>query len=524
MTTSSLPSPTPCLAETPAGTFRGLSSGGIRTWRGIRYAEAPAGDLRWRDPVPAHDLDGVTDAVVFGRACPQQPNPAVPLGADTVMDEDCLSLNVWAPDAAAAELRPVMVWVHGGAYTFGASSQPLFDATSLATRGDVVVVTINYRLGAFGFLDLAGLVPDAGFDRNLALKDVLLALRWVKRNIAAFGGDAGRVTVFGESAGGGLVTTLLATPSADGLFHRAIAQSSPASSVYGTDRAKEVAARFTRELGLAEGAEVADALRAAAVDDIVAAGMRVYAAVPDADPGTLAFAPVVDGDLLPEAPAVVLREGRGLAVPLMIGTNKDEASLFRFMKSPLIPITDDRIAQMFANMAGDNPTIELPPFAQVQTAYEHARHRAVGLGIARDIGFRMPSLWIAEGQSRIADVWVYRFDHAAPFLRLIGLGATHATELPYLWGNLDGGPKDPTFRLGGRRTAEQISERMQSRWTAFAHGLAPDADGAPAWDRYDIGDTETPRQTLVIDRQDAVVSDLDAPLRAAWGDEVLTFR
>lgn len=362
-----------------------------------------------------------------------------------------------------------MVWVHGGAYTFGASGQPLFDATSLATRGDVIVVTINYRLGAFGFLDLAGLLPDGGFDRNLALKDVLLALRWVQRNIAAFGGDAGQVTVFGESAGGGLVTTLLATPSAEGLFHRAIAQSSPTSSVYGTDRARDVAARFVRELGITSG--TANALRAASTDDIVAAGMRVYAAVPDADPGTLAFAPVDDGDLIPEAPAVALREGGGLAVPLMIGTNKDEASLFTFMKSPLIPLTDDRIRQMFGDMATDNPTISLPPLAQVQTAYEHARHRAVGLGIARDIGFRMPSLWIAEGQSRITDVWVYRFDHAAPFLRLIGLGATHATELPYLWGNLDG-------------------ERMQSRWTAFAHGLAPDVDGAPAWDRYEAGRTD----------------------------------
>ncbi len=238
------------------------------------------------------------------------------------------------------------------------------------------------------------------------------------------------------------------------------------------------------------------------------------------DSGTLAFGAVVDGDLLPEAPAVVLREGRGLAVPLMIGTDKDEAALFRFMKSPLIPITDDCIAQMFADMAVDDPAIELPSAQQVRTAYEHARSRQAGLGIARDIGFRMPTLWIAEGHSAVADGWLYRFDHAAPFLRLIGLGATHATELPYLWGNLSSGPKDPTFRLGGRRTAEAISERMQERWTAFAHGRTPDAADAPAWRAYDAES----RATLVIERQDTVVDDLDAPLRAAWGDEVLTFR
>jgi para-nitrobenzyl esterase len=518
--TSSLP----CIAAAPAGTFRGSAKLGVRVWRGIRFAQAPAGELRWRDPLPAPALAGETDATEFGAVCPQKLNGAVPLGDHATMSEDCLVLNVWAPDTASDTPRPVMVWLHGGAYTFGSSSQPLYDATSLVTRGDVVVVTVNYRLGAFGFLDLAGLLPDGGFDRNLALKDVLLALRWVQENVAAFGGDAGRVTVFGESAGGGLVTTLVATPSAAGLFHRAIAQSSPASSMYGIDRARDVAERFVRQLGIdpTDAEAAAKSLRTAAVDDIIDSGMAVYAAVPDADPGTLAFAPVVDGDLLPESPAVALHEGRGLRVPLMIGTNKDEAALFKFMKSPLIPITDDRIRQMFEDMAADNPSVELPTVEQVRTAYEHARHQAMGLGIARDIGFRMPTLWVAEGHSEVADVWLYRFDHAAPFLRLIGLGATHATELPYLWGNLSSGPKDPTFRLGGRRVAESISERMQQRWTAFAHGLDPDAAGGPDWGRYRT-DGESARDTLVIDGHDTVVPDLDGPLRAAWGDQVLTF-
>ena len=513
----------------PAGTFRGTDADGAHSWRGIRYAQAPVGLLRWRDPVAAPSVEEEIDATVYGNVCPQQINPAVPLGDDAVMDEDCLVLNVWAPSERPESAFPVMVWLHGGAYTFGSSSQPLFDATSLVTRGEVVVVTVNYRLGAFGFLDLAGLLPDEGFDRNLALKDALLALRWVQENISAFGGDAGRVTVFGESAGGGLVTTLLATPSAEGLFARAIAQSSPASSMYGTERARDVAARFVHELGIdsTDAAAVAGALRAASVDDIVAASMEVYAAVPDDAPGTLAFAPVIDGDVLPEAPVTALREGRGLRVPLLIGTNKDEASLFKFMKSPLIPITDDRIRQMFTDMAEDNPTISLPSAAQVRTAYENVRHGAVGLGIARDIGFRLPTLWIAEGHSTVADVWLYRFDHAAPFLRLIGLGATHATELPYLWGNLSSGPKDPTFRLGGRRAAQEISVRMQERWAAFAHGRTPDAataKDAPTWAPYSASDAAGRRQTLVIERQDTLVADLDAPLRAAWGDDVLDFR
>ncbi|MBS1897227.1 MULTISPECIES: carboxylesterase/lipase family protein [unclassified Microbacterium] len=508
----------------PAGTFRGAAAGGVRSWRGIRYAVAPVGGLRWRDPIAAEPVEGESDATVYGPACPQSANPSVPLGDDVVLDEDCLVLNVWAPEGATAPL-PVMVWLHGGAYTFGSSSQPLFDATSLVRTGDVVVVTVNYRLGAFGFLDLAGLLPHGGFDRNLALKDVLLALRWVQDNVASFGGDPDRVTVFGESAGGGLVTTLLATPSAAGLFHRAIAQSSPASSMYGVDRARDVAERFAAELGIdPSDPSAADALRAVPAEDVVTAGMAVYAAIPDVAPGTLAFAPVVDGALLPEAPVTVLHDGRGLPVPLMIGTNKDEAALFKFMKSPLIPITDDRIRQMFADMAADNPGLDMPSAAQVQTAYEDVRQRAMGLGIARDIGFRMPTLWIAEGHSAVSDVWLYRFDHAAPFLRLIGLGATHATELPYLWGNLSGGPKDPTFRLGGRRVAEAISARMQQRWTAFAHGRNPDAADAPAWPAYSVDGAGGARATLVIERQDAIVDDLDGALRPAWGDQVLDFR
>lgn len=500
----------------PAGTFRGATAANVTSWRGIRYAEAPIGPLRWRDPVPAAPVEGVVDALAYGPVCPQPVNPSIPLGTDIVQSEDCLSLNVWAPADAAGPL-PVMVWLHGGAYTFGSSSQPLFDATSIVTSGQVVIVTVNYRIGALGFLDLSELLPEGGFDRNLALKDVLTALRWVQTNISAFGGDASRVTVFGESAGGGLVTTLLAVPSAEGLFHRAIAQSSPASSMYGPGRARAVAERFVTEAGL-DGAAVT-ALRELPVEDVVRVGQAVYAAVPSTDPGTLAFAPIVDGDLLPEAPVDVLSEGRGIPVPLIIGTNKDEASLFKFMKSPLIPITDDRIQQMFTDMAADDPSIDMPPIEQVRGAYEHARQGAIGLGIARDIGFRMPTLWVAEGHSRVAPTYLYRFDHSAPFLRLIGLGATHATELPYLWGNLTSGPKDPTFKLGGKRAAIEISQRMQERWTRFAYGHEPTADGAVDWPRYDAA----ARDTLVIEHTDSVVPDLDAALRSAWGDEVLSF-
>lgn len=506
--------------ETAAGSIRGSALNGVVSWKGIRYAQPPVGALRWRAPRATQPWDGIIDALDCGPAAPQAISPVFAMGDAAVFDEDCLSLNIWrATDAASA--LPVMVWIHGGAYAFGSSRQPLYDGAKFASTGEVLLVTINYRVGALGFLDLSSFsTPHAEFDSNLALRDVLLALTWVRENIAAFGGDAGNVTVFGESAGGGLVTTLLAVPDAAGLFHRAIAQSSPVSSMYDSARAAGVAERMLAELAI-PASKVAS-LRDVPVADLVAAGTAVYAAVPLEEPGMLAFAPVIDGVLIPEHPVTALTEGRGLPVPLMIGTNKDEAALFKFMKSPLIPITEQAITQMLTAIAAERPDLELPTREQLLAAYMGVRANAIGLGIARDIGFRMPTLWVAEGHARAAPVWLYRFDYATLMLRIIGLGATHGTELPYVWGNLETGQKDITFKLGGRSSGQAISERMQRRWRSFAVTGSPTTpDDELEWAVFE---PDGDRATLVIDRHDSLVLDLDAPLRAAWGDEVLSFR
>lgn len=505
------------LVTTPVGLIRGVENSGVLSWKGIRYAQAPVGDLRFRAPRAVEPWEGELDASAYGPAAPQITNPAIPLGADAVKDEDCLSLNVWRSADAESRDLPVMVWIHGGAYTFGSSRQPLFDGAEFVKSGEVVLVTINYRIGALGFLDLSSLSSE--FDSNLALRDVILALEWVQDNILDFGGDPERVTIFGESAGGGLVTTLLTVPSAAGLFSQAIAESSPVSSMYDSERAATVAKRMLTQLNIEESD--VDKIREISSDDILAAGTAVYAAVPAEQPGTLAFAPVVDGDLVPEHPVTVLSQGRGLRVPLIIGTNKDEAALFKYMKSPLIPISEEAITVMLTEMAAENPDVELPSHEQLMTAYTGLRTHAIGLGIARDIGFRMPTLWAAEGHASVASVWLYRFDYATPMFKLIGLGATHATELPYVWGNLTIDPKDITFKLGGLKTGHSISERMQSRWRNFAVTGAPTGlEGQPEWQAFT---PEAGRATLVIDRHDVVVSDLDASVRAAWGDKALSF-
>jgi para-nitrobenzyl esterase len=508
------------VVDTGYGPVRGVDDGTVKSWRGVRYARPPVGELRWRAPLPPETWVEVADATRVGPVCPQPTDPRIPLDLGAPQGEDSLTLNVWAPsNTASGDRKPVLVWVHGGAYVLGSAAQPLYRGRSLASGGDAIIVTVNYRLGVFGFLDLSSLSTErTRFESNLGLRDVLSALSWVQDNIAAFGGDPARVTLFGESAGGGIVTTLLAAPAAAGLFSRAIAQSSPATSVYDASRSAGIARQYLDTLGV--GVDEVDRLPTVPMSELLAASKRLFDEVPVRTPGTLAYAPIVDGDLVPDYPVAVARAGGTHPVPLIIGTNKHEAALFRFMKSPLMPITPAAIKAMFDGIAAEQPDLRLPSEAQLGSAYR-GRGKTPGMGVARDIGFRMPSIWFAEGHGAVAPVYTYRFDWATPMLRLIRLGAAHATELPYVWGNLVAGPRDPTFKLGGLKVGTALSERIRARWLNFAATGEPTGlAGEPRWRQYRVDD----RATLMIDRKDTVVEDPDRPLRAAWGDDVLSFR
>jgi para-nitrobenzyl esterase len=509
------------VVETAYGPVGGVDDGLVTSWTGVRYAAPPVGDLRWRAPQPPHPWAEVADCSVLGPVCPQPVDPRIPIDLGAPQGDDCLTLNIWASsDIAAGDRKPVMVWIHGGAYVLGSANQPLYNGRVLAAGGDVVVVTVNYRLGAFGFLDLSSFsTPRRRFDSNIGLRDVVHALHWVQDNIAAFGGDPDRVTVFGESAGAGIITTLLTSPAAEGLFAGAIAQSSPATSLYDPNRTRRVAEQFLAALGLADN-EI-DRLTDAPVEALVAASRALFNDVPAQSPGTLAFAPIIDGDLVPDHPVKLARQGRSHPVPLIIGTNKHEAALFRWMKSPLMPITPEAISAMFAQIAAEQPNLVLPTDEQIENAYPGLKGKARGMGVVRDVGFRMPTVWLAEGHSAVAPVYLYRFDWATPMLRLLRLSGAHATELPFVWGNLVAGPKDPTFKLGGMRTGKVVSARIQARWRNFAtQGKPLGLDGEPEWLPYQEAD----RACLLIDRQDSVVNDIDLHIRSAWGSEVLSFR
>lgn len=504
------------VVDTAHGPVRGVDDGSAVAWKGVRYAAPPVGELRFRAPEPPQRWTEVLDATAYGSVCPQPPVPNFPLDLGAAQSEDCLFVNVWAPSGTApGDAKPVMVWLHGGAYVLGSSTQPLYDGRRVANSGDVVVVSLNYRIGVFGFLDLSAFGGPGRFDSNNGLRDVLAALRWVRDNIAAFGGDPDRVTIFGESAGAGIVTTLLAIPAAEGLFSTAIAQSSPATSVYDSGRAQRVTHRVLEHLGIADSAahQVADA----SIPALLSATKKVFDEVPVRNPGTLAFVPIVDGDLLHDYPVKLAREGRTHPVPLIIGTNKNEAALFRLMRSPLMPITPQAITSMFNEIAAEQPDLQLPSDEQLGSAY---RGKARGLSIASDVGFRMPSVWFSEGHSRVAPVYLYRFDYASPLMKVLLVGAAHATELPYVWGTL-GAPKDVTLKLGGTKAAKAVSKRIRTRWVNFAtHAKPIGLDGEPEWTPYQEAD----RACLIIDRTDRVVNDVDADIRAAWGTDVLQFR
>ncbi|MEU2253181.1 carboxylesterase/lipase family protein [Nocardia xishanensis] len=504
------------MVQTTSGRVRGFLDGPIATWRGIPYGAPVTGTRRFRPPTPPESWDGVRDCLSFGAISPQTMGAMVPVDSDLRMGEDCLWLNVWAPSGSADEPRPVMVWLHGGAYCLGTAAQAIYDGRKLAETGDVVVVGVNYRLGALGFLDLSSLFH--GFTPNLGLHDQLAALEWVRDNIAGFGGDPDNVTLFGQSSGAGCVTALLTAPRAAGLFHRAIAQSPPATTVFGQQRAAIVARRYLELLDMSP-TQALDLIDLPIQRVVQAAGV-LFDEIPLKEPGRLAAAPVVDGDLLPGYPIDLFQRGRSHHVPLIIGTNKDEASLFRLFRSPIMPVTPDAVNIMLRDAAANHPDLSAERIAEITSAYPDLAKTRGALAMSTDAAFRMPAHWVADAHAGHSMTWAYRFDHATPMLRAARVGAGHATELPYAFGNFGTLNHDPTFWLGGRKQATEVSGRMMRRWLAFAtHGVPAALDGSKHWPPY----RSSTRTTLVMDTVDRVVDNPDHDMHTAWGDQAVGF-
>ncbi|MBC2934399.1 carboxylesterase/lipase family protein [Nocardioides sp. zg-1228] len=475
--------------ETADGIVRGRVGKRARQWRGIPYAAAPVGELRLRAPQPVRPWTGVRDATRFGSAAAQRRNPMVGLRPT---GEDCLTLNVTAPLEPSSRPRPVLVYIHGGSYVFDTGAR--YTGESLAARGDVVVVSINYRLGALGYFDFS----EFGFDANLGLRDQVAALRWVRRNIAAFGGDPDNVTVFGESSGGDAVLTLMVTPSAEGLFHRAIAQSTAADwAAIGDVEAQRFARRFIGCLGV--GRETArQALATAPVKALLDAGHQALQGALHANPGTYAVSPVVDGEFLPVNPLDALAAGDGHRVPLIIGSNRDECTLFQFDLT--VPTSPSVLRAALGRCGAD--------YERVVAAYPGYPQRAVALQVSTDFVLWRPMLEVLQGHSGVAPTFCYRFDFAPQLLRATGLGAIHGIELLAVFGGVSSWPVRLLTLPGGRRGFLAVQDEVQDHWLAFARDGRPSAP----WPQY----TVELRSTLVFDDPSRLEADPERGRRLAW--------
>ncbi|BDT95708.1 carboxylic ester hydrolase [Nocardia sputorum] len=485
---------------TADGVVRGRRGRRVLRWRSIPYAAPPIGDLRFRAPQPVRPWSGVRTATEFTSAAMQHRSGArIGPRAYQPTSEDALTLNVTAPATAAANPRPVLVFIHGGGYLIGTSALGLYSGARLAVRGDVVVVSLNYRLGAFGYVDFSEFgTAEHPFDSNLGLRDQLAALEWVRTNIAAFGGDPDNVTIFGESAGAHAVLGLLATPAAKGLFHRAISQSPPADWAISAEEARGFARRCVAALG-ATPDTAHDALRTAGANDIRRAVDRTIGQVVREQPGAFPVCPVVDGDFLPLSPVDAIAEGSAHRVPLIIGTNRDEGTLFARFADEL-PTTADRLRSALGNSTEAESRIvaAYPGYPQPKAAV-----RAGG-----DYTFWRPSVAVMEGHSRHAPTYAYRYDFAPRALQLAGLGATHATDLIPVFGIGDSPVGRAFTAAGGRRGLRAVTDQFQDNWLAFARTGAP----LPSWPAY----TEARRSTLIIDYPTRVEHDPDRAKRLAW--------
>jgi para-nitrobenzyl esterase len=484
---------------TAAGRVCGRREGDLAVFRGVPFAEPPVGELRFAAPQPVRGWDGARQAIAFGPPPPQEAMGPEPVGLrpDASPDESWLTVNVWTPDPDPVGRRPVMVWVYGGAYKFGSAADPAYDGSRLAQDGEVVVVTLNYRVGFEGFAHIEGAPANRG------LLDQVAALEWVRENIAAFGGDPDRVTVFGESAGAGSIAALLAMPRARGLLRRAILQSVP-GTFFSDALAADIAGALAAELALRPAVR---ALAGVGPDKLPQAGAALTARMRAYEDrwGVIAhtvtpYSPVVDGEVLPTAPWEALAAGAARDVELVVGHNRDEYRLFLALGGLLGTITGEQASALLRAMG---PGAE--PEHGYRTAFPDAPAEYLYELVQSDWLFRMPSLHLAEAHTAGGGrAHLYELTWAAPAHGGL-LGACHGLDVPLVFGSFTGlGAElfDPAAMAG----AEELSARWRQDWTAFA------VTGDPGWPAYD----SERRLTRIIDAEPATVRYPEEASRRLW--------
>jgi para-nitrobenzyl esterase len=508
-------------AETASGKIRGTRSGELHVFKGLPYGASTAGANRFMPPSKPEPWAGVRDVIAYAGRSPQagagaqRPELATVWGPrdNLPVGEDCLTLNVWTPALDTAK-RPIMVWLHGGAFSYGSANSPWYDGSSLARRNDIVVVSVNHRLNIFGHLDLSS-TGDERFaaSGNVGVLDLVAALEWVRDHAARFGGDPGNVTIFGQSGGGGKVSALLAMPSAKGLFHKAIIQSGASVRFAERERTTRLADAVLKQLELGPHLSRGqlDALQALPIGrltETIAPAQKTLPAPRYALLDRYNFGPVIDGQLLPAHPFDPAATALSDDVPVMMGGTKDESAIFLAPDDAVWnrTLSAEELHKRIAAVAGDATDRLVAYYKRRDAAATPADLLITGLTAAN---FQVRSTVLAErkAQRGKAAVWMYRFDWETP---AFGgrLKSPHSMDVPFVFNTL--GVIGEPHR---KPHAQDLVDRVSATWASFARNGDPGNKSIPAWPAY----TADKRATMVFNDQCQVAGDPDGEARPLWG-------